>query len=129
MEKELEFLENDIVQRLLKSSEEVVKKLNKVDCGKQSVEKKVSRGQRAKVAVIDEAIGDNNYRKEIIKRLVQNTNISAERAMDAVGYSEDEIREVIRYLKKVSEKEKERQRLINYLDEYKETYYGYRVNK
>lgn len=49
--------------------------------------------------------------------------------MDAVGYSEDEIREVIRYLKKVSEKEKERQRLINYLDEYKETYYGYRVNK
>lgn len=129
MEKELEFLENDIVQRLLKSNEEVVKKLNKVDCGKQSVEKKVSRGQRAKVAVIDEAIGDNNYRKEIIKRLVQNTNISAERAMDAVGYSEDEIREVIRYLKKVSEKEKERQRLINYLDEYKETYYGYRVNK
>lgn len=129
MEKELEFLENDIVQRLLKSSEEVVKKLNKVDCGKQSVEKKVSRGQRAKVAVIDEAIGDNNYRKEIIKRLVQNTNISAERAMDAVGYDESEIKEVIRYLKKVSEKEKERQRLINYLDEYKETYYGYRVNK
>lgn len=129
MEKELEFLENDIVQRLLKSNEEVMKKLNKVDCGKQSVEKKVSRGQKAKVAVIDEAIGDNNYRKEIIKRLVQNTNISAERAMDAVGYSEDEIREVIRYLKKVSEKEKERQRLINYLDEYKETYYGYRVNK
>lgn len=129
MKKELEFLENDIVQRLLKSSKEVVKKLNKVDCGKQLVEKKVSRGQRAKVAVIDEAIGDNNYRKEIIKRLVQNTNISAERAMGAVGYSEDEIREVIRYLKKVSEKEKERQRLINYLDEYKETYYGYRVNK
>lgn len=129
MEKELEFLENNIVQRLLKSNEEIMKKLNKVDCGKQSVEKKVSRGQRAKVAVIDEAIGDNNYRKEIIKRLVQNTNISAERAMDAVGYSEDEIREVIRYLKKVSEKEKERQRLINYLDEYKETYYGYRVNK
>lgn len=27
--------------------------------------------------------------------------------MDAVGYSEDEIREVIRYLKKVSEKEKD----------------------
>lgn len=129
MEKELEFLENDIVQRLLKSSEEVVKKLNKVDCGKQSIEKKVSRGQRAKVAVIDEAIGDNNYRKEIIKRLVQNTNISAERAMGAVGYDESEIKEVIKYLKRVSEKEKEKQRLINYLDEYKETYYGYRVNK
>ena len=129
MEKELEFLENDIVQRLLKSSEEVVKKLNKVDCGKQSVEKKVSRGQRAKVAVIDEAIGDNNYRKEIIKRLVQNTNISAERAMGAVGYDESEIKEVIKYLKRVSEKEKEKQRLINYLDEYKKTYYGYRVNK
>ena len=119
MEKELEFLENDIVQRLLKSSEEVVKKLNKVDCGKQSVEKKVSRGQRAKVAVIDEAIGDNNYRKEIIKRLVQNTNISAERAMGAVGYDESEIKEVIKYLKRVSEKEKKKQRLINYLDEYK----------
>lgn len=129
MEKELEFLENDIVQRLLKSNEEVMKKLNKVDCGKQSVEKKVSRGQRAKVAVIDEAIGDNNYRKEIIKRLVQNTNISAERAMDAVGYDESEIKEVIKYLKRVSEKEKEKQRLINYLDEYKKTYYGYRVNK
>lgn len=129
MEKELEFLENDIVQRLLKRNEEVVKKLNKVDCGKQSVEKKVSRGQKAKVAVIDEAIGDNNYRKEIIKRLVQNTNISAERAMDAVGYDESEIKEVIKYLKRVSEKEKEKQRLINYLDEYKETYYGYRVNK
>ena len=129
MEKELEFLENDIVQRLLKSSEEVVKKLNKVDCGKQSVEKKVSRGQRAKVAVIDEAIGDNNYRKEIIKRLVQNTNISAERAMGVVGYDESEIKEVIKYLKRVSEKEKEKQRLINYLDEYKKTYYGYRVNK
>ncbi len=129
MEKELEFLENDIVQRLLKSSEEVVKKLNKVDCDKQLVEKKVSRGQRAKVAVIDEAIGDNNYRKEIIKRLVQNTNISAERAMGAVGYDESEIKEVIKYLKRVSEKEKERQRLINYLDEYKEAYYGYRVNK
>ena len=28
--------------------------------------------------------------------------------MDAVGYSEDEIREVIRYLKKVSEKERKR---------------------
>lgn len=123
MEKELEFLENDIVQRLLKSNEEVMKKLNKVDCGKQSVEKKVSRGQRAKVAVIDEAIGDNNYRKEIIKRLVQNTNISA------VGYDESEIKEVIKYLKRVSEKEKEKQRLINYLDEYKKTYYGYRVNK
>lgn len=27
--------------------------------------------------------------------------------MDAVGYSEDEIREVIRYLKKVSEKDKD----------------------
>ena len=129
MEKELEFLENDIVQRLLKSSEEVVKKLNKVDCGKQSVEKKVSRGQRAKVAVIDEVIGDNNYRKEIIKRLVQNTNISAERAMGAAGYDESEIKEVIKYLKRVSEKEKEKQRFINYLDEYKKTYYGYRVNK
>lgn len=38
--------------------------------------------------------------------------------MDAVGYSEDEIKEVIKYLKRVSEKE-EKQRLINYLDEYK----------
>lgn len=112
MEKELEFLENDIVQRLLKSSEEVVKKLNKVDCGKQSVEKKVSRGQRAKVAVIDEAIGDNNYRKEIIKRLVQNTNIFAERAMGAVGYDESEIKEVIKYLKRVSEKEKRNKDLL-----------------
>lgn len=42
--------------------------------------------------------------------------------MDAVGYSEDEIKEVIKYLKRVSEKEKEKQRLINYLDEYKKTY-------
>lgn len=81
------------------------------------VEKKVSREQRAKVAVIDEAIGDDNYRKEIIKRLVQNTNISAERAMNAVGYDESEIKEVIKYLKRVSEKEKEKQRFINYLDE------------
>lgn len=125
MKKELEFLENDIVQRLLKSNEEIVEKLNKVDCLQQST--KVSRGHRAKIAVIDEAIGDD-YRKEIVERVL-NTNISAERAMSAVGYNEDEIKEVIRYLKKVSEKEKERQRLINYLSEYKETYYGYRVNK
>lgn len=61
--------------------------------------------------------------------MVQNTNIFAERAMGAVGYDESEIKEVIKYLKRVSEKEKERQRLINYLDEYKKTYYGYRVNK
>lgn len=49
--------------------------------------------------------------------------------MGAVGYDESEIKEVIKYLKRVSEKEKERQRLINYLDEYKEAYYGYRVKK
>lgn len=112
MEKELKFLENDIVQRLLKSSEEVVKKLNKVDCGKQLVEKKVSREQRAKVAVIDEAIGDDNYRKEIIKRLVQNTNISAERAMNAVGYDESEIKEVIKYLKESVKKKKRNKDLL-----------------
>lgn len=126
MEKELEFLENDIVQRLLKSNEEVMKRL--IATSNQSLTKKVSRGQRAKVAIVDEVIGNDDYKKEIVERVL-NTNIFAERAMDAVGYSEDEIREVIRYLKKVSEKEKERQRLINYLDEYKETYYGYRVNK
>lgn len=127
MEKELEFLENDIVQRLLKSNEEIMEKLNKVDCCKQPTEK-ISRGYRAKIAVVDEAIGDNDYKKKIVERVL-NTNISAERAMSTVGYNEDEIKEVIKYLKKVSEKEKERQRLINYLSEYKETYYGYRVNK
>lgn len=72
MEKELEFLENDIVQRLLKSNEEVMKRL--IATSNQSLTKKVSRGQRAKVAIVDEVIGNDDYKKEIVERVL-NTNI------------------------------------------------------
>jgi len=53
-EKELEFLENDIVQRLLKSNEEVMKRL--IATSNQSLTKKVSRMNIKKHIMVIELI-------------------------------------------------------------------------